>query len=93
MVLLDKSDSVDDKSDDDGSGSGSAGTCTFPFHFDESVGRVGESVDRVSGVSLAFFFPKGIESIGDVFLLVVFVPKGFEFKGGLLIEIFWHLKS
>ena len=58
MVLLDKSDSVDDKSDDDGSGSGSAGTCTFPFHFDESVGRVGESVDRVSGVSLAFFFQK-----------------------------------
>ena len=34
--------------------------------------------------------PIGIESIGDVVLLVVLVPKGFKSKGGRLIEIFWR---
>ena len=74
--------------DDDGSGSGSPGTCIFPFFFDESVGGVGEFVSRVHGVSSGVFVLTGIESIGDVFLLVVFVPKGVESKGGQLIEIF-----
>ena len=39
--------------------------------------------------NLAFFLT-GIESIGDIVLLVVFVPKGVESKGSQLIEIFWR---
>ena len=38
------------------------------------------------------FFLTGIESIGDVVPLVVFLPKGADSKGGRLIEIFWHPK-
>ena len=95
MVLFDESDFFDDESDDDGSDSGSAGTCTFYFRFDESAGRVGdsighvdESVGRVSGMESGFFVQTGIESIGDVITLFVFVSKGVESKGGRLIEIF-----
>ena len=71
-------------SDDDGSDSGSAGTCAFNSRFDESVGRLGDSVGRVDesvglvfDMGSGFFVPTGIESIGDVVVLVVFVPKGF----------------
>ena len=89
MLSFDKSDSFDDESDDDGSEYGSAGTCPFPFRFDESVVLVGYSLGRVSGViSLT-----GIQSIGDIFPLVVFVPKGVNFKVGRLIEIFLRPKS
>ena len=90
---------LDDESDNDGSDSGSAGTCAFPFCFDGSVGRVGDSVGRVdesfgcvSNMGSVVFFLTRIESIGDVVLLVVFVPKGFKSKGGRLIEIFWRPK-
>ena len=82
----------DDESDDDGSGSGSADTCDFPFCSDESVGSVGKSVGRVSGMGSVIFVPTGIDLIGDIFLLVVFVPKGVESKGGRLIEIFFRSK-
>ena len=68
----------------------------FTFRFDESVGSdgdsvgcVGESVGRVSGVGSGVFVPTGIDSIGGIVLLVVFLPKGVEYKGGRLIEIFW----
>ena len=100
MVSFDKSDPFNDESDDGGSISGSSGTGTFPFCFDDtvghvedSVGRVDNSIGRVSGVGSGVFDLTLIDSIGDVFLLVVFVTKGFEFKGGRLIEIFWHQKS
>ena len=46
----------DDESDGDGSDSGSAGTCAFPFRFDNYVGPVLESVGHVSGVGFEFFF-------------------------------------
>ena len=82
-------DLLDDESNDDGSDSGSSGTCAFKFRFDESVGSVGGSVGRsdkfvgrVRGMGSGVFVLKGIESIGDVFLLVMFVPKVIESKGG-----------
>ena len=100
MVSFEKSDSSDGESENDGSDSGSSGTCTFPLRFDESVGSVGDSVGRVddfvgcvSGVGSGFFVPIGINSIGDVVPLVVFVPKGVKSKGSQLIEIFRRLKS
>ena len=83
----------DDESDNFGSGSGSPGTCAFLFCSGKSVGSAGESVGGISGVGSGVFFLTGIESIGDVFPLVVFVPIGFESKGGQLIEIFWRPNS
>ena len=86
MLSFDKSNFLDDKPYDDGSDYRSAGTCTFTFLFGESVGRVGysvdsvdNSVDHVCGVGSCIFVLTGIQSIGDVFLLVVFVPKGVEY--------------
>ena len=83
MVSTDKSDSIDDKSGDDGSDSRSAGTFPFPFrfedsvgHVDDSVGRIDNSVGRVPVVEYGFFVTTVNESIGDVVTLVVFVPKG-----------------
>ena len=84
----------------DGSDYASADTCAFTFCFYESFGCVGDSVGRVdnsvgcvSGVGSGVFVPTGIDSIGDVVLLVVIVPKGVESKGSRLIEIFWRPKS
>ena len=78
-----------DESDYDGSDSGSSGTCPFPFRFDDFVGcvgdfvgRVGESVGRVSDMGSVVFVLTGINSIGDFVLLVLFVPKGVDSKGG-----------
>ena len=95
-----KSYSLNDESDDDGSDSRSAGTCALPFCFDESVGCVGvyigfvgNSIGCVCGVGSGVIVPTGIESIADVVLLVMFVPKGVESKGSQLIEIFWRPKS
>ena len=100
MLSAGKSDSLDDEYENDGSESRPAGKCAFPFRFEESVVRVGDSVGRVeysvgyvSGMGSGIFVPTGINSIGDVFLLVVFVPKGYESKGSRLIEIFWRPKS
>ena len=58
----------DDESDDDGSGSGPPGRCNFPFCSINTVGRV-------SGVGSDIFVTPGIESIGDVAPLFVFVPR------------------
>ena len=93
LVSFEELDSFNYESDNDGSDSGSAGTCNFTFCFDESVGRVCESVGRVCGVGSIVFVLTGIKSIGGVVQLVVFVPKVFEFKGGRLIEIFCRSKS
>ena len=84
---------LDDESDDDGSTSRSAGTCTFPFCFEESVDHVDDSVGCVRGVESRVFLPKGNESIGDVVPLVAFVPKQFESKVSRLIGIFWRPRS
>ena len=92
MVSFDELDPFDDESEDYRSESGSAGTCAFTFRFDESVGRVNESVGHFSGVGSGVFSLTGIESIGDVVLLFVFVPKGVESKIGRLIEIFCRPK-
>ena len=93
MVSFKKSYSFNDESYDDESDSGSAGKCAFIFRFDDSVGHVGESVGRVSGVGSGFFVPTGIESIGDIVPLFVLLLKGVESKGGPLIKIFWRPKS
>ena len=82
MLSFDKLDLFDDESDSDGSGSGSPGTCAFPFCSGKYVGSVGKSVGGVSGVGSGVFVPTGIESIDDVVMLVVFVPRGVESKGG-----------
>ena len=93
MISANESDLLNDKSDDDGSDSGSAGTCTFTFRFEESVGCVESPISRVCGVGSSVFVPIGIDSIGDIVPLVVFVPIGVESKGGRLIEIFWRPRS
>ena len=63
MLSFDEPDLLYDVSDHDESDSGSSGTCAFPFHFDESVGRVGDSAGHVTvplvmfvACVLAFFF-------------------------------------
>ena len=58
----------DDDSDGDGSGSGSPGTCAFQF-------CSGNSVGYVNGVGSGVFLKTGIESIGGVVTLVMFVPR------------------
>ena len=85
MLSFDKIYLFNDESDNDGSGSGSPGTCDFPFFAGNYVGHVGHIV---SGV----FVLTGIKSIGDVVMLVVFVPRGVKSKGGRLIELFWRPK-
>ena len=61
----------------------------FLFFFDDYVGRVKDSVGRVSGMGSGVFVSTGIKSIGDVVPLVMFVPKVVDCKGSRLIEIFW----
>ena len=56
-------------------------------HFDDSVGCVDNSICRVCGIGYGVFVLILIESIGDVVMLVMFVPIGVESKGGRLIEI------
>ena len=97
---MDESDSLNDDSGNDGSDSRSAGTCAFPFRFeesvcrvDDSVGRIDDSVGRVRGVDSGVFVLIGIESIGEVIPLVVFITILVDSKGGRLIEIFWRPKS
>ena len=55
-MSLDKSDSLDGDSDNDGYDSGSASTCSFPFCLDNSVGRVENFVGCVHGVGSGVFF-------------------------------------
>ena len=92
MISFNKLDLFDDESDDDGSGSGSPGKCDFPFCSDESDGSVGESIGRVRGVGSGILVLTGMKSIGDVVLLFVFLPIGFQFKDVRLIEIFFCSK-
>ena len=63
----DKSDLLDDESDNDGSESGSDGTYALTFCFNESFGRVGKSVGCVSGVGSCVFVPTEIEAMSDIF--------------------------
>ena len=58
LVSFDELYLFNDESDNDGSGSGYPSTCTFHFRFDDSVGRVGKSVGRVSGVGSGIFVLK-----------------------------------
>ena len=46
-MSFDRSDLINDESDDDGSDSGSAGTCAFTFRFDGSIVHVGDSIGLV----------------------------------------------
>ena len=77
----DKSDLLDDESDDDGSDYGSSGTCFFLLRFDDSVGHV-------SLLGSGVFVPTRVKSKCDVFEFVVFMPIVVEPKRGQLIEIF-----
>ena len=89
LVSFDELDFLNNESDYDGSGSRSPGSCAFIFFYIKYVGSAGESVGSVSGIDSHNFFPTGIESVGDVVSLLVFVPRGVESKGGRLIESFW----
>ena len=100
MLSFDKSDSLNDESDDDGPDSRLSGTCTFPFRFEESIVHLGNSVScvdksvgNVRVVGYGVFVPIGIYSIGEVVALVLFVPIGVDSKGCQLIEICWRPKS
>ena len=85
LLFFDELYLFDDDYEHDGSGSGSPGMCDFPFFYRKSVGSV-------SGVGSEVFVPTGIKSIGDVVLLVVFVPRGVDSKRGRIIELFWRPK-
>ena len=75
MLSFDVLDFYDDESDNDEAGYDSIGTCDFPC-------CSGIFVGCVSGIGYGFFALNGIESIGDVVLLVVSVPKGVNSRGG-----------
>ena len=75
LLSSDKSDLIDDESDDYGSYSGSYGTCNFPFRFYDYFGRA-------SGVGSGLCVPIVFESNCDIVILVVFVQIGVESKGG-----------
>ena len=79
-MSFDKLDLFGDESENDRSGSRYPGMCDFPFFSDEFVGSLGKSVGCVRGIGSGVFVPTGIESIGGVGLLVVFVPKGVDSK-------------
>ena len=64
----------------------------YVFLFEASVGCFDDFISCVCGVGSGMFVPIVIDSNCDVVLLVVFVPIGFESKGGHLIELFWHPK-
>ena len=90
LVSFDKLYLFDDEFDNDGYVSGSPGTFAFPFSSNKSVGSAGESVGNVSGIGFGDFFLTGIESLGDIFSLVIFVPRVVDSKGVQLIESFWR---
>ena len=85
MLSFDELYFFDDESDNYGSGSGSPGMCAFPFCSVKYIGGV-------SGVGSGDFVLTRIESIGNVVLLFVFIPRGVKSKGQRLIEIFWTSK-
>ena len=62
-----------DESGYDWSGYGSPG---------KSIDSAGGSIGSVSGKGFGDFVLTGIESLGDVFQLVMFMPKGVGSKGG-----------
>ena len=68
LLSFDELDLFDDESEDDGSGSRSPGTCNFPF-------CSGNFVVSFSGLGSGIFVPTGIESIGDIVLLFMFIPR------------------
>ena len=76
LLSSDKSDLLNDESDNVGSGYGSSGTQFFFFSFSSC-----DSVARVSGLASGIFSPTGVDSKCDIFEFVVFVPIGVEYKG------------
>ena len=54
----------------------------FPFCSGKSVVSVGKYIGSVSGVCSGNLFPTGIKSLGDVVLLFMLLPRGFDSKGG-----------
>ena len=78
LLSSDESDSLDDKSDNNGSESGSSSTYSFPG-FPLCFGNF---VVHVTGLGYGFFLPIGVEYKCDIFAFVVFVPIGVKSKGG-----------
>ena len=52
-----------------------------------------KSVGSVSVLESDGFAPTGVESKGDMFASEFLVPRGFESKGGQLLEKNWRLNS
>ena len=80
LVSFEELDLFDDESDNDRSGSGYTVTCAFSFCSVKSVGCVGKYVGCFCGVGSSVFVFTDLRSIGEVVLLVVFVPRGVESK-------------
>ena len=75
FLFFDELDLFNDESDDNGSGSRYPIMCAFTF-------CSGNYIGCVSGVGSGIFVLTGIDPIGEVVLLVAFVPRGAESKGG-----------
>ena len=75
LMSPDKSDLLDDESDDDRSEYGSTGTYTFLFPFDAPIGWASgvDHIGRVSGMVSGIFFPIGVVPNWYVVTLVVFI--------------------
>ena len=63
---------LNDECENDGSDSGSAGTCTFHFRFEESIGLVDNYAGRVRGVRSVSFVTIEIYSINENYSVVSF---------------------
>ena len=82
--VIEKSDSINDESDDDGSDSVSYGMYSFPafpIHFEDSI-------VSVCGLESGVFVPTGVESKCDILAFFMFVPIGVKSIGGRLIKMF-----
>ena len=88
LISSEKSDLLDDESDDDGSDYGSSGTYSFhafSLYFENSIGRV-------SGLGSGSFVLTGVELKCDIFAFIVLVAIGVNSKGVRLIKTNLALK-
>ena len=89
LLSSDKSDLIDDESEDDGPDYGSSGTYIFKYvslRFDNYVGSA-------SGLGSGVFISTGVDTKCDIFAFDVFLPISVESKVGRLIEVLWRSNS
>ena len=81
LLSSDKSDLIDDESDDDGFNSGSSGKYAFSLSFKDSVGHI-------SGLGFGIFSLIRVNSKCDIVVFVLFMSIGVKYKGVRPIELF-----